>query len=99
MLFGLVGIDVYSGEPRFTFGLLGLAEGIHFIVVAMGLFAFAEIVQNLEVEEQRSSAKVRGLMPTWAELNRARRHPARTGVGGFFGLLPGAGPTISAFGA
>ena len=48
LLLGLVGSDVTSGGQRFTFGLPQLADGIGFVVVAMGMFGLAEIIRNLE---------------------------------------------------
>ena len=38
LLLGLVGADTNTGLFHFTFGLLQLADGIGFVVVAMGLF-------------------------------------------------------------
>jgi TctA family transporter len=102
VLFGLVGMDVYSGQERYTFGMLGLAEGIHFVVVAMGIFGFAEIIRNLEQTEsgETYAHEAKGLMPTWADIKAVWKTIVRaTGVGAFFGILPGAGPTISAFAA
>jgi putative tricarboxylic transport membrane protein len=39
---GLIGIDLQTGQARFTFGLLELLDGINVIVVAVGLFAVGE---------------------------------------------------------
>src|SRR5665648_475977 len=39
---GLIGIDLQTGQPRFTFGLTELLDGINVIVVAVGLFAVGE---------------------------------------------------------
>jgi putative tricarboxylic transport membrane protein len=102
VLFGLVGIDVTSGADRFTFGVPRLADGIQFVVVAMGLFAFAEIVANLEQKEKREvfTNKINGLMPTIADLKASFMPIVRgTALGSFFGILPGAGATIASFGA
>src|SRR6476620_8283785 len=53
LLFGLVGTDVTSGTARYAFGVPELADGINFVVVAMGVFGVAEIVRNLENEHTR----------------------------------------------
>jgi putative tricarboxylic transport membrane protein len=53
LLLGLVGTDVTSGAQRFTFGISELADGIGFVVVAMGMFGLAEITRNLEGDEGR----------------------------------------------
>jgi TctA family transporter len=102
ILFGLVGTDVYSGVKRFTFGVPGLYEGIDFVIVAMGLFAFADIVHNIGHPEQRASgtAKITTIMPTRADFRAATPAIFRgTIVGSIFGILPGAGQTISSFAA
>lgn len=39
---GLIGIDLQTGQPRFTFGIPELLDGINVIVVAVGLFAVGE---------------------------------------------------------
>ena len=39
---GLVGIDLQTGQARFTLGLPQLLDGIHVVVVAVGLFAVGE---------------------------------------------------------
>lgn len=100
--FGLAGIDVTSGLERFTFGLPRLMDGIEFVVVAMGLFALTEIITNLEVEEHREvfTSKVKNLWPSKDDLKRSVGPILRgTAIGSFFGILPGAGQTISSFAA
>ena len=58
VLLGLVGTDVNSGVARFSLGVPELADGINFVVVAMGLFAFSEIIKNLEqTAEQRRNVR------------------------------------------
>ena len=39
---GLVGIDSVSGQPRLTFGIPQLGDGIDVVVVAVGVFAVGE---------------------------------------------------------
>src|SRR5690606_22015043 len=47
MAFGTVGSDVSTGMFRFTFGIPELRDGIEFAVLAVGLFAVAEIIGNI----------------------------------------------------
>jgi len=103
LILGIAGTDVNSGMSRFTFGVSGLADGIHFVCVAMGLFGFSEIVANLakgqhEISRELLSKKITGLTPTWRDLKASFPAFMRgTALGAFFGTLPGAGPTIAAF--
>jgi len=103
LLLGIVGTDINSGMSRFTFGVTGLTDGINFVVIAMGLFGFAEIVANLEqgsVSRDLLFQKVKNLWPTWNDF-KASWNPMMRGaaIGAFFGILPGAGPTIASFSA
>jgi putative tricarboxylic transport membrane protein len=101
LLFGIVGTDVNSGMARFSFGVAGLTDGINFVVIAMGLFGFAEIVSNLERgggQRDLLFQKIKNLWPTREDFRLSWRAMLRgTGIGAFFGTLPGAGPTIAAF--
>jgi len=66
----------------------------------MGMFGFAEIILNLEHKEDRSilAGKIKGLMPTLADLKAAAWPIVRgTALGSFLGILPGGGATLSSF--
>jgi putative tricarboxylic transport membrane protein len=65
LLLGMVGTDVNSAVPRYTFGMTSVADGLNFVVIAMGVFGLGEIIANLEDETDRSvmTKKVTGLMP------------------------------------
>ena len=41
---GLIGVDLQTGQARFTFGVLELLDGINVIIVAVGLFAVGETI-------------------------------------------------------
>jgi TctA family transporter len=101
LILGIVGTDVNSGMARFSFGIAGLTDGISFTVIAMGLFGFAEIVSNLErggTSRDLLFEKIKHLYPTRQDLKLSWKPVLRgTGLGAFFGALPGAGPTIAAF--
>ncbi|HEX2827370.1 MAG TPA: tripartite tricarboxylate transporter permease [Burkholderiales bacterium] len=100
LLVGVVGTDVNSGMARFSFGIAELTDGIGFVVLAVGVFAIAEIVTNLGDPEERQvfTKKVKNLWPTWADIKQSSGAILRgTGIGAFFGVLPGTGPSIASF--
>jgi TctA family transporter len=100
LLFGLVGTDVNSGVLRFTFGIPELADGVGFVIVAMGMFGVTEIVANLEQREKREVfvGKVTHLFPTREDLKRSWAPILRgTALGSFLGILPGGGALLSSF--
>ena len=75
LLLGIVGTDVNTGTPRFTFGFNELTDGIGFIVVAVGVFAFGEIIANLgePAGAQRSCPpRSRACCPTREDLKHPR---------------------------
>ncbi len=84
LLLGIVGTDVNSGVARFDFGIPELSDGIGVVVVAMGLFGFAEIILNLESTEKRElvKTKIKGLWLTKEQLRQAAPAVLRgTGAG------------------
>ena len=100
LLLGIVGTDVNTGTQRYSFGVSELTDGIGFIVVAVGVFAIGEIISNLGGSEERRvfTAKVSNLMPSWDDMKRSIAPILRgTGIGCFFGVLPGTGPAIASF--
>jgi TctA family transporter len=102
LLFGLVGADIYTGIPRFTFGEPSLMDGINFVAFATGLYGISEILSNLEQDPSRKSkvSKPKGLLPTWPEMKRSIGPIMRgTGLGSVMGVLPGGGATLSSFAA
>jgi putative tricarboxylic transport membrane protein len=102
LLLGLVGADVNTGMQRYTFGMPQLADGIGFVVVAMGMFGIAEIIRNLEREEIGATvvSKITGLMPTREDWKRMLAPILRgTAIGSALGILPGSGSILGAFAA
>jgi putative tricarboxylic transport membrane protein len=101
LLLGLVGTDVNSGAQRYTFGIAELADGIGFVVVAMGMFGLAEIIRNLERAENGSViAKITSLMPTKEDWKRMVAPILRgTLIGSAVGILPGSGSILGSFAA
>jgi TctA family transporter len=100
LILGLVGIDVNTGTQRFDFGVTELLDGIGFIVVAVGVFAIAEIVTNLEQKEKREvfTDKVGRVMPTRGDLRQSAAPIARgTLVGSVLGVLPAGGALLASF--
>jgi len=100
LLLGIVGTDVNSGVERFTFGIPELSDGIGVVVVAMGLFGFAEIILNLQSTEKREviKAKLEGLWLTKRQLREAAPAVLRgTALGSILGVLPGGGAMLSSF--
>lgn len=101
LVFGLVGIDNYSGLARMTFGHTQLADGIGFVPVAMGLFGIAEILRNLETPASDRKLIRTSAFKLWLSREDIRRSVGPvlrgTALGSVLGVLPGSGGTLSAF--
>jgi putative tricarboxylic transport membrane protein len=100
LVLGTVGLDQLTGEPRFTFGNLGLANGLSFTALAIGLFGISEILMNLEETSaiKAIQPKLRDLIPRWQDLRDAAPAVGRGSVIGFiFGIVPGVSHVVSTF--
>ena len=101
---GIVGTDIISGDPRFTFGSSELSDGIGFAVVAMGIFGVAEIMSNLQhntqITEIIQRPTFRSMLLTRDDCRRAWKPVIRgTFLGSILGVLPGGGAILASFAA
>jgi putative tricarboxylic transport membrane protein len=98
---GLVGTDLAGGQPRFTFGIPELRDGIGFVPLVMGIFGLAEIIRALETHARPE--RIRGLRwpwPTRADLRAGLAPTLRgTAVGSVLGVIPGASTLLAALAA
>ena len=102
LLLGMVGTDVNSGVARYSFDIPELTDGIDFVVIAMGVFGYGEIIANLSKpdDEREVFAEVKGLMPSKEDFKRMIPAMLRgTALGSALGILPGGGAMLSAFAA
>jgi putative tricarboxylic transport membrane protein len=103
LLLGQVGTDVITGATRYSFDLPELADGIGFVVIAMGIFGFGEIIANLgQPAEHREifTKDVKGLWPTREDFKDAWPAVLRgTALGSVLGVLPGGGALLASFAA
>jgi putative tricarboxylic transport membrane protein len=97
---GLVGLDQISGQARYTFGVPELLDGIEIVLVAVGLFAVAEVLyfamyEGREPETQNRMSRVYMSGDDWK-----RSIPAwlrGTAIGAPFGCIPAGGTEIPTF--
>jgi putative tricarboxylic transport membrane protein len=98
---GLIGIDLQTGQARFTFGVQELLDGVNVIIVAVGLFAVGE---TLYMASRRLSGgdeiiPLRGsLWMTKEEWSRSWKPWLRgTAIGFPIGAMPAGGAEIPTF--
>jgi TctA family transporter len=101
LLLGLVGADVNSPVQRFTFGITQMADGIDIVSLAMGTFAFAEIIRNLEKRPEARDILTKTVTSMWLsakEFKEAAPAVLRgTAIGSILGVLPGGGALLASF--
>lgn len=97
-----IGIDAQTGTQRFTFGSANLLDGVDFLVIALGLFALAEvttlIISRKESLFKKGENSIGSLKIEKSEVKEMAAPVGRQSILGFFiGVLPGAGATIASF--
>jgi TctA family transporter len=101
LLLGQINTDVISGTPRYSFDIPELTDGLGFVVIAMGVFGFGEIITNLGMPAEHREVftrKVKGLWPTKADFLEAWPAVVRgTALGSILGVLPGGGALLASF--
>lgn len=101
LLLSYVGLDLVSGQQRFTFNINDLMEGVGILPIVMGLFGIAEIFENFEGDVATRSIftkHIKNLLPTvkdWAESIWAVLRGSL--IGFVLGILPGGGGVLASF--
>lgn len=94
-----IGLDGFTGEERYTFGVAKLMDGISFIPALIGLFAMATVFYDIEKGWSKTKSitlsyampRIRELLGLW----KVYLHSSI--IGSIIGVLPGAGATITSF--
>jgi putative tricarboxylic transport membrane protein len=100
---GTVGVDLETGNSRFTFGSAELIEGIDFIPIAIGLFGLGELYHafytGLHVTGTGGIVqyqKERRFWPEARDFTESNLALVRGSLLGFvIGVIPGAGATVA----
>jgi putative tricarboxylic transport membrane protein len=100
LMIATIGIDLQSGQPRYTMNIPEFQDGVGFIVVVVGMFAVAEVFRGMEGLFHGTAPemiKISGKL--WLTREEWKRSIGPIWRGGFIGfiigVLPGAGGTIA----
>ena len=100
LMLGTIGIDLTTGDLRYTMGIPELRDGVHIVIVAMGLFGVSEVIASIRTNKGGSIAQkidYDHFYPTREEWKSLFAPIMRGGaIGSVFGALPGTGQTIAA---
>jgi putative tricarboxylic transport membrane protein len=101
LAFGLVGIDLQTGQARLTFGVPELLDGIDTVIVAVGLFAIGEtlyVASRFRYETEEIFALKGSMWMSRDDWRRSWKPWLRGTFLGFpFGTLPVGGSEIPTF--
>ncbi|GAA0465938.1 tripartite tricarboxylate transporter permease [Alkalibacillus silvisoli] len=96
-----IGIDPQTGTARYTFGSTNLLDGIDFLIIALGLFAIAEVgylIINRFKKSATDGKQLGSLKLSKQDMKEIAGPSGRQSILGFvLGILPGAGATIASF--
>lgn len=100
LVLSFIGMDIITGQARFTLGIVELRDGIDIVPLTMGLFGISEVLINLEVtlKQEVFNTKIKNLFPRFRDWADSLGAMLRGSVLGFFlGVLPGGGAVLSSF--
>ena len=98
----VIGSDPIYGNDRFTFGQLEILDGIHIVILLVGLYALPPVVDLLETPLKTGvdNSKL-GTESIWKALPRMKGYWKTwlrgSAIGIWIGILPGAGGSMAAF--
>ena len=100
-LIAMVGLDPFTGKPRFAFGQLYLWDGLSIIPVILGLFAIPETLQLMSTRgaiAQGATGPIARVMDGVLDTFRHWWVTFRCSmIGVFIGLIPGMGGATAQF--
>ncbi len=98
---GLIGIDLQTGQARYTLGVPEMLDGVNVVIVAVGLFAVGEafyVASRLRRGDQDVTPIRGGVWMSREDLRRSWRPWLRGSLLGFpLGALPAGGAEIPTF--
>jgi putative tricarboxylic transport membrane protein len=102
LLLSTVGVDLISGNMRFTFNSIKLMGGFNILPVLVGIFAFAQVFLDLSKHDEQGvvqeTGTLRSMIPNRKEM-KSILMPMVIGsvIGVAIGIIPGTGGAIACF--
>lgn len=98
VIIAAIGLDAFSGYPRFTFGTMALWDGINPAAVVSGLFVVPELAVRFASVPRglKDAASLRAVMAGFVETLSHRWLLLRTSLlGALVGMAPGLGASVA----
>jgi len=98
VILGLVGMDPFTGQGRFTFNYISLLIGINYVSAMIGLFGISEaLVQAHDLHVEPVRQDIKKIIPSWDLILKYFILTLKSSaIGTFIGALPGTGGDIAA---
>ncbi len=102
LIVSLIGVDIMTGYPRFTFGITSLEAGISLVPAMIGLFSLSQVMIQAESMLKKDNKVIGDLkgrvLPTMKEMVALLPTIIRSSIiGTIVGILPGAGGDIASW--
>jgi putative tricarboxylic transport membrane protein len=100
LILSWIGMDLFTGIPRFTFGINELNDGVGLVPLAMGFFGITEVLSNIgeNLRPEILKTNFKNLFPSIKDWKESCWPIVRGSIVGFLlGILPGGGAFISSF--
>jgi len=103
LMVSTIGMDITTGYPRFSFGVMGLFRGINFIPAMIGLFGLSEVFKNITDPKKLENPGIKEKISVtfkniFATIWRFKKTVLSSSfIGVLVGALPGAGADMAAW--
>lgn len=99
MIAGTIGLDVFTGQPRLTFDIPQLYEGLNLIALVVGLFAFSEaffmMAGNMRHRFDFDASQMKITLTLREMASGLKASLIGGAIGTALGILPGVGSTVA----
>ena len=104
LFFGTIGLDMFTGVPRFTFGIIAMEDGINFVPALIGMFSLSQVlILSSDIAKGRKTIMIGDAMsgrilPPWKEFKTLMPTIGRSSlIGTIVGIIPAAGASLSSW--
>jgi putative tricarboxylic transport membrane protein len=100
LILASVGLDPVSSDPRFTYGIIDLRDGVGLAQMVIGLFGVSEVLLSVEKSFTRDifETKIKGLLPNLQDWKDSIFPTLRASVISFLmAIIPGISVVIPTF--
>ena len=94
LLLSTHGVNPIVGEPRYTFGMMTLWDGVPLVTVIVGLMAIGEFIRLFSESEMISTTGKLEPGGTWSGIKASFTHLPLVAVSGIIGIVIGAVPGV-----